>query len=90
MTAKAAAIPTKMVILIDMAIIMARKAGGHSHDDRQKGDLNCAGSQGQSHHVEGMCSCSLAPNLRVTAKVTATFQVATAPVLALCPTTARE
>eukprot|EP00957_Ditylum_brightwellii_P174553 13290778-Ditylum_brightwellii.AAC.1 len=32
--------------------------GGHSRDDRQKGDCNCAGNQGQSHHVEEKHSCS--------------------------------
>eukprot|EP00957_Ditylum_brightwellii_P001780 136857-Ditylum_brightwellii.AAC.1 len=56
---KAAAMRTKFVPVIDVTIIVTKGGqGGHSHDDRQKGDCSHVGNQGQSHHVEEMYSRS--------------------------------
>eukprot|EP00957_Ditylum_brightwellii_P002480 190270-Ditylum_brightwellii.AAC.1 len=92
MTAKAIAMPTKIVIVIDMTTIVTRKAKEATVVMAGKKEITIMLVIKASHTIWRKSVVVLAPNLRVTATVaaalqaTVAFQAAATPIFTLCQT----
>eukprot|EP00957_Ditylum_brightwellii_P130116 9924746-Ditylum_brightwellii.AAC.1 len=95
-TTKAAAMPTKIVTVIDVTIIMIREAKEATVVMTGEKEIAIVLVTKTSHIMWRKSTVALAPDLKVSAAIAATiqatadFQAAAAPVLALCQTTASE
>eukprot|EP00957_Ditylum_brightwellii_P161935 12329514-Ditylum_brightwellii.AAC.1 len=89
-TAKAAAMPTKTVTVIDVTIIMTREAKEATVVMTDKKEIVIMLVTNVSHIMWRKSAIALAPALRVVAAVAVALQATAALVLVLCQMTARE
>eukprot|EP00957_Ditylum_brightwellii_P003416 258830-Ditylum_brightwellii.AAC.1 len=95
-TSKAAAMPIKIVTVIDVTIIMTREAKEATVVMRGKKEIAIVLVTKASHIIWRKSAVTLAPALRVVAaaavalQATAAFQATAALIIVLCQMTARE